>query len=257
MNPAHVDVKKTMRVTAGRVPTLFFLQAARQTAHIYLTSEIDCSRFLERKAELSRSGSPKIGHVALFTQLVAPVLNRFPVSKQVLREGIRPTIAEYEGLPIKILMNQKHGNDQNVMAVVIPRAESCSAAEVQALLDEAKAHGHGSAKGARLKRLLGHLPMPLAALLSRKILQDFKKRGALQGSVAISSLGHARVDTFLPQIFGSLGFGLGTISRRAAVIHDRIEIRPMMTLAMVFDHRIMDGAIAAEILAEIKSILES
>ncbi|HET9238183.1 MAG TPA: 2-oxo acid dehydrogenase subunit E2 [Oligoflexus sp.] len=175
----------------------------------------------------------------------------------MLREGIRPTIAEYDGLPIKILINQKNGNDQNVMAVVIPRAESCSAAEIQSVLDEAKAHGHSPTNGARLKRLLGHLPMPLAALLSKKILQDFKKRGALQGSVAISSLGHARVDTFLPQIFGSLGFGLGTISRRAAVIHDRIEIRPMMTLAMVFDHRIMDGATAAEILAEVKSTLEN
>ncbi len=38
---------------------------------------------------------------------------------------------------------------------------------------------------------------------------------------------------------------------------DRIEVRPMMNLCLTFDHRIVDGAPAAEFLAHIKELLEN
>ncbi|BCW98450.1 MAG: dihydrolipoamide acetyltransferase component of pyruvate dehydrogenase complex [Armatimonadota bacterium] len=38
---------------------------------------------------------------------------------------------------------------------------------------------------------------------------------------------------------------------------DRIEVRPMMNLCLTFDHRIVDGAPAAEFLAHVKSLLEN
>ena len=36
-----------------------------------------------------------------------------------------------------------------------------------------------------------------------------------------------------------------------------IKARPMLPLTMAFDHRVIDGAIAAEIVAEIKQSLEN
>lgn len=50
--------------------------------------------------------------------------------------------------------------------------------------------------------------------------------------------------------------GVGTISKRAVVIHDAIAIRPMVYLSLSFDHRVIDGTQADQFLSKIKEILE-
>lgn len=50
--------------------------------------------------------------------------------------------------------------------------------------------------------------------------------------------------------------GLHKIEKRAVVIDDKIVIRPMMYLALSYDHRIIDGKDAVTFLVEIKNQLE-
>jgi len=57
----------------------------------------------------------------------------------------------------------------------------------------------------------------------------------------------------LPQ---SAILGLHRIEKRAVVINDKIEIRPMMTLALSYDHRIMDGREAVLFLVRVKEFIE-
>ena len=51
-------------------------------------------------------------------------------------------------------------------------------------------------------------------------------------------------------------FGVGQIKERAVVQQGLIEIKKTLFLTMVFDHRVMDGAFASSVLAEIKNELE-
>jgi pyruvate/2-oxoglutarate dehydrogenase complex dihydrolipoamide acyltransferase (E2) component len=50
--------------------------------------------------------------------------------------------------------------------------------------------------------------------------------------------------------------GVGAIEKRAVVIEDAIAIRPMAYLALGFDHRLIDGAVADRFMAHIKGQLE-
>ena len=50
--------------------------------------------------------------------------------------------------------------------------------------------------------------------------------------------------------------GLHTIKRRPVAIGDEIKIRPMMNLALSYDHRIIDGSDAVRFLVSIKNKLE-
>jgi len=50
---------------------------------------------------------------------------------------------------------------------------------------------------------------------------------------------------------------VGGIQRRPVVIDDAIAIRPMVYLSMSYDHRVVDGAIADQFLAQVKRSLES
>jgi len=47
------------------------------------------------------------------------------------------------------------------------------------------------------------------------------------------------------------------IQKRAVVVDDQIVIRPMMYLALSYDHRLIDGREAVQFLVRIKECLES
>ena len=50
--------------------------------------------------------------------------------------------------------------------------------------------------------------------------------------------------------------GMHNITQRPMVIEGKIEIRPMMYLALSYDHRIIDGKEAVSFLIRVKDILE-
>ena len=50
--------------------------------------------------------------------------------------------------------------------------------------------------------------------------------------------------------------GLHSIQDRAVVINKEIVIRPMMYIALTYDHRIVDGKEAVTFLRTIKEVLE-
>ena len=51
--------------------------------------------------------------------------------------------------------------------------------------------------------------------------------------------------------------GMGGIKKRAVVIDDAIAIRSMIMLSLSFDHRVIDGAIADQFMADIQKQLEN
>jgi 2-oxoglutarate dehydrogenase E2 component (dihydrolipoamide succinyltransferase) len=51
--------------------------------------------------------------------------------------------------------------------------------------------------------------------------------------------------------------GVGTVEKTAVVIDDAIAIRSIAYLALTFDHRLIDGALADQFTAKVKSVLES
>ena len=72
-----------------------------------------------------------------------------------------------------------------------------------------------------------------------------------------------------PGVFGSLFgtpiinhpqvaiLGTGVIEKRAVVRNDAIAIRPMAYLALSFDHRVIDGAVADQFMVRVKTMLEN
>lgn len=57
----------------------------------------------------------------------------------------------------------------------------------------------------------------------------------------------------LPQ---SAVLGLHAIKERPAVVNGRVEVRPMMYLALTYDHRLLDGREAVQFLVKVKEYIE-
>jgi pyruvate dehydrogenase E2 component (dihydrolipoamide acetyltransferase) len=79
------------------------------------------------------------------------------------------------------------------------------------------------------------------------------------GTFKISNLGMYEVDLFAPVInppeTGILG--VVRITPKPVVVGGSIVIREMMTLMLVFDHRVIDGLLAAKFLQRVKQLPES
>ena len=78
------------------------------------------------------------------------------------------------------------------------------------------------------------------------------------GTFTISNLGMFDVDEFIAIINPPQCaiLAVGRVAPRVVTDGDGIEIRSMMTVSLSADHRVVDGAIGARFLAELKRFLE-
>jgi pyruvate dehydrogenase E2 component (dihydrolipoamide acetyltransferase) len=79
------------------------------------------------------------------------------------------------------------------------------------------------------------------------------------GTFTITNLGMYGVDFFMPIINPPEAaiLGVGKINEKPVVTDGKIAIKPLMMLSLSYDHRIMDGAPAAEFLRKVKVKVES
>lgn len=115
-----------------------------------------------------------------------------------------------------------------------------------------------------LRNVANETLLSLAAESSRIIrkARDGRLSGAeMQDAVfTITNLGSFGIDAFTPVINlpETAILGLGAIRKQAVVVgDDRIEVRPMMTLSLTFDHRAIDGAPAAKFLQTVVAAIEN
>lgn len=98
-------------------------------------------------------------------------------------------------------------------------------------------------------------------------LADYAKK-AREGSISLDDLKGGTFTITNGGVFGSMLstpilnppqsaiLGMHNIVKRAVVINDKIEIRPIMYLALSYDHRIVDGKEAVTFLVHMKENLE-
>lgn len=78
------------------------------------------------------------------------------------------------------------------------------------------------------------------------------------GTFSLTNLGTYGIDVFTPIINPPqiAILAVCAIKKQAVVVEDKVEVRPMMNLCLTFDHRVVDGAPAAEFLAHLREMLE-
>ena len=102
--------------------------------------------------------------------------------------------------------------------------------------------------------------------IEKEIVLQAKK--AREGTIAIDDLKGGSFTITNGGVFGSLLstpilnppqsaiLGMHSIVKRPIAVEDKVEIRPMMYLALSYDHRIVDGRDAVLFLVHIKKSLE-
>jgi pyruvate/2-oxoglutarate dehydrogenase complex dihydrolipoamide acyltransferase (E2) component len=237
----------------ARRQTYAFLESARETAHVYLMTDVDVTQLKRVRAQRGNAES----FVSFVVKAAGEVLTGYPDARAVLSDGLYPRLTRLDEVHAKVLFDKTVAGQRCVVSGTVERVHERSLSEIQQVIDEhkrAEVDAHGPFKQVRM---LQRLPLWLVRLVYRGVLRDPERRARLQGTFSVTSVGQESVRTILPLIGGTLGFGVGRIVDSAVVRAGRIEVAPMLTLSLAFDHRVLDGAMASELLARVKNRLEN
>ena len=140
-------------------------------------------------------------------------------------------------------------------------------ASIQSAVHEAVARvneKHSHTEGIRRWRLL---PQDLSVAGIEKTIGDFGKR-AKEGALKMDEMKGGTFTISNGGVFGSLMstpiinppqsavLGLHRIEDRPVVVNGQVVVRPMMYLALSYDHRIVDGQGAVTFLVHVKEAIE-
>jgi 2-oxoglutarate dehydrogenase E2 component (dihydrolipoamide succinyltransferase) len=112
-------------------------------------------------------------------------------------------------------------------------------------------------KNADERNLLG-LSRAIADVADRARARQLKPEEVHGGTFTITNPGQSGAQFGLPIINQPQVaiLGIGTIEKRPIVVDDAIAIRTMAYLTLGFDHRLVDGAVADEFMADVRQQLE-
>jgi pyruvate dehydrogenase E2 component (dihydrolipoamide acetyltransferase) len=195
--------------------------------HFFVVREVDASALVkareERGSAIEKARGIKLTHTDLLVALVARVLASHPrVNASWTDAGIRLNREVNVGLAMAV--------DDGVVAPVIHNADKAD-------LGEIAARRRDLTERARTRRLR---PNDIAG-----------------ATFTISNLGMYRVDAFSAIISPPQAaiLAIGTIADRVVAVDGRPSVRPMVTLTLSSDHRVLDGARAALFLNDLAEAL--
>ena len=223
-----MEVRKPMSPIRKRIAARL-LESKQNTAMLTTFNEIDMSRSMAVRSQYKKAFEKKfgvsLGFMSFFIKACVEALKEIPEINAFI-DGNDIIYHQYQHIGVAI------GSDRGLVVPVIRHAEKMSFAEIeQAIIDYV----------AKIKE-------------NRLELADLEggtftvSNGGVYGSLLSTPILN------MPQ---SGILGMHKIEKRPVVMDDEIVIRPMMYVALSYDHRIVDGREAVTCLKRIKEFVEN
>jgi pyruvate dehydrogenase E2 component (dihydrolipoamide acetyltransferase) len=214
------DVGAVWRTMAERTQ-----RSWQEVPHFFLSRDVDASRLQSwRAAARAKPGGEAITHTDLLVKVCAEALRRHPRVNASWRDG---EIAAGSGINVAIAV-------ATTDALVVPVVHAADRLDLAAI-------------AARRREIVD-------AARAGKLRPD----DVQGGSFTISNLGMYGVDAFQAIVNAPQAaiLAVGRIGERPWAENGELVVRPVLTLTLSFDHRVVDGARGAEFLDTLASLVE-
>ncbi len=219
----RIKMSKIRQVIAAR------LKASQNTAAILTTfNEVDMKNVMDLRSKYKESFEKKygvkLGFMSFFIKAAVHALKEIPeINAEISADEI--IYKHYHDIGVAV------GTDKGLVVPVIRNADSMSFAEIElALVDLSQKARDGKLQVSEMEGATFTI-----------------SNGGVYGSLLSTPI-------INPPQSGILG--MHSIQNRPVVIGHTIEIRPMMYIALSYDHRIVDGKGAVTFLVKIKNVIE-
>lgn len=219
----RVKMTRRRRTIARRL-----VEAQQSAAMLTTFNEIDMSAVIalreRRRESFQQRHGVKLGFMSFFVKAVVGALKQFPELNAEI-EGDEIILKHYYDIGMAI------GAEEGLVVPVLRAADRLTFAEIE------------------------------------QAIEDYVKK-AREGSLSLEDLRGGTFSITNGGVFGSLLstpilnppqvgiLGLHKIEKRPVALNDQVVIRPMMYVALSYDHRIVDGREAVQFLVKIKELVE-
>ena len=243
------------RIARERRHTLSFLRWSRAVAPVFLDTEIDMTRVRQDRASV-QEGRRRCSVITYVLYTAGRVLARHPEANAAIGGWPAPRIARYESASGKLTLDKTLNGHRIVLTAVLRELDRRDLDDIQGQVERLRDGDPALLPEFAGARALHRLPWPLGAAASRLALGSLGRRPQVMGTFAVTSLGHRPVDGFQSVGGTTITLGLGRVVDRPVARDGQVVVAPIMRLSLAFDHRVIDGAEAADVLSDIKQGLE-
>jgi len=216
---ATIKLNRLQKLTAERM-----LKSKQEIPCFYLTVRTDMTDLVAMRAKMNESGDVKVAYNDFIIKAVATGLEKFPLmTGQLAGDSIKLADAINVGLAISV----QDGLVAPILKNVNKKDVRQIARDSKALVDRARA--------------------------DKLDLTDLEG-----GCITVSNLGAFGIDSFIPIVVpGQCSIlGIGQITDTCVPENGNILVRKLMNMTLSVDHKVANGAYAAQFLDFVRKMLE-
>ncbi len=199
-----------------------------ETAMLTTFNEVDMSKIIQLRKKYQRNFTEthgiKLGFMSFFTKAVTEALLAFPKVNSMI-DGDEIISHEYVDVAIAVT------TDKGLMVPVLRNTEAMSLAEIEIQISE-------------------------LAVKARKFRLSIEEMSGGTFTITNGGIFGSMLSTPVLNPPQAAILGMHNIVERPVAIDGKVEIRPIMYLALSYDHRLVDGRDSVSFLVRVKELLE-
>jgi pyruvate dehydrogenase E2 component (dihydrolipoamide acetyltransferase) len=214
-----IPINRLQRITAEKM-----LKSKQEIPCFYLTVKADVTDLVELRTKLNETGDVKLSYNDFLLKAVATGLEKYPImTGQLAGEEIR--LAEAIGIGLAISVPD---------GLVAPIVKDVNKKDVR------------------------QIALDSQALIERARGNKLAPTDVEGGCITVSNLGAFGIDNFIPIVVpGQCSIlGIGQITDTCVPDNGNIMVRKLMNMTLSVDHKVANGAYAAQFLDFVKKMLE-
>ena len=215
-----IPLNRLQKITAEKM-----LKSKREIPCFYLTVRADVTKMVELRTRMNQDGDVKISYNDFIIKAVAAGLEKYPVMTGQL-DG--ETIKLAEGIHIGLAISVPDG-------LVAPILKDINKKDVKQIASDSK------------------------ALIEKARSNKLAPTDLEGGCITVSNLGAFGIDNFIPIVVpGQCSIlGIGQITETCVPDNGNILVRKLMNMTLSVDHKVANGAYAAQFLDFVRKQLEN
>ncbi|NVM19575.1 MAG: 2-oxo acid dehydrogenase subunit E2 [Candidatus Lokiarchaeota archaeon] len=254
---------KISKFPKDRIPTLDFLSIGDNKHYVKGLIEVDVTDGRQLIKSYEKETGLKISFTAWLLKCIGKAASEHKAVHSLMK-GKRKIIT-FDDVDISVPVERIVKGVSVAMPTVLRKVNEKDIKQIHKEIRSAQGEdvngatvlGESSIK--RWFKLYTRLPKFIRRFLIKRLLKNPLRVKELMGTIMVTALGmFGRMYGWpIPTTSHPLAFAIGGITQKPGVINDNVEIREYLTMTILLNHDVVDGAPAARFITKLKNLIES
>lgn len=263
MSKENIGTYQISNFPKARIPTLDFLALGDKHHYVKSLIEVDVTNGRQYIITHETNTGVKLSFTAWLLKCIGKAASEHKAVHSMMMG--KKKIVQFDDVDISITVEKTIKGLRAPMPLVIRKTNEKNVLQIHEEIRAAQREeingasvlGENSLKG-KMKYYTS-MPKFFRKFLIKKILNNPIKVKQLMGTIIVTSVGmFGKVYGWpIPTTAHPLAFAIGGISKKTGIINDKIEIREYLTITILFNHDVVDGAPATRFVSRLVELIKS